>query len=172
MLPTLENLPANPFVHLLLLISTSNCLYPPLIFYAYLSLLISTLNLLYPPLLSYIHVPLSPFSLPTSRLQNCYLSYPLALTSTLLCFFAQVFERVRAGEERLQSVAQGSLSLLRQLIRELSLIRNAAGKGSSDPDAPATRALLEGLRGACPLLLATDSHALLQVIGGCGLFRG
>lgn len=96
----------------------------------------------------------------------------------------QVFERVRKGDENLQAVAQGSLCVFRELIlRSMATgsggsggniggsratVGAAAAAGGGEEEAnletSARRVLLSGLRGALPLLLETDSHALVQVM--------
>ena len=86
---------------------------------------------------------------------------------------------MRAGDENLQAVAEGSLSLLRELILRstpgsgnrvnagLSETAGvAAAAGDANMEAAARRSLLAGLRGALPLLLETDSHTLVQVRPG------
>lgn len=97
----------------------------------------------------------------------------------------QVFDRVRAGEELLHPIAEGCLSLLRELIRcstaGATSAAAAPGKsggrrsrkggrgngggsgGASTLDAAGKSSLLAGLRGAFPLLMETDSHSLVQV---------
>lgn len=102
----------------------------------------------------------------------------------------QVFERVRSGEEDLHAVAEGCLSLLRELItrstaptvggavggrgrasrsRKSGRFYGDAAMGASTPkrllDSSGRRSLSEGLRGAFPLLLETDAYSLVQVRG-------
>lgn len=89
----------------------------------------------------------------------------LAFSHRAIC---QVFEQVRAGQENLQAVAQGCLSLLRELIRrsttKVGLGAIGTNGGAVIPlDISARRHFFVGLRGACPLLLETDSSALVQV---------
>lgn len=95
-----------------------------------------------------------------------------------------MFDRVRAGEEQLQAIAEGCLSLLRELIRSSTAaatpsaaVATAAGRrsrkgGRGNGGASATAApldtsgrssLLAGLKGAFALLMETESHSLVQV---------
>ncbi|CAN0155415.1 unnamed protein product, partial [Ectocarpus sp. 8 AP-2014] len=109
------------------------------------------------------------------------------MTETLVPLFREVFERLRAGEEELQTVAEGCLSLLRELTMRLAAAgggvggvhsRGGAGLtgGGGGVAAAATRrdssarlSLWAGLRAAFPLLLETDSHSLVQ--DGCGTLQ-
>lgn len=101
-----------------------------------------------------------------------------------------MFERVRSGEEDLHAVAEGCLSLLRELITRSTAPPSGAGGarcrgnrsrkgcrsyggaplGVSAPkrllDGAGRRSLSEGLRGAFPLLLETDAYSLVQVCRG------
>lgn len=110
-------------------------------------------------------------------------------SSSSFCRHAQqVFDRVRAGEEQLQAIAEGCLSLLRELIRCSTVVTTSAsaaaaaarrpggtrslkrGRANGGASAASARldtsgrlSLLAGLRGAFPLLMETDSHSLVQV---------
>lgn len=105
----------------------------------------------------------------------------------------QVFDRVRAGEEQFHAIAEGCLSLLRELIRcstSAATLTSAPSSGRSGGgrrsrkgcrggggggggggsaaasgrlDASGRLSLLAGLRGVFPLLMETDSHSLVQV---------
>ncbi|CAN0098433.1 unnamed protein product [Scytosiphon promiscuus] len=114
------------------------------------------------------------------------------MIQTLVPFFSGVFERVRSGEEDLHAVAEGCLSLLRELITRSTAAPAGAGGGrwrgsrshkggrsydatvgASAPkkllDSSGRRSLSEGLRVAFPLLLETDSYSLVQ--DGCSTLQ-
>lgn len=95
--------------------------------------------------------------------------YPTAVATPLPPFPPRkVFKRVRLGESQLESVAEGSLALLREVAKRagglgggggVSEVGSWGGAGST----VVRDFLLTGLEGAGPLLLHTDSHGLLQV---------
>ncbi|CAB1121159.1 unnamed protein product [Ectocarpus sp. CCAP 1310/34] len=109
------------------------------------------------------------------------------MTETLVPLFQEVFERRRAGEEELQAVAEGCLSLLRELTTRLAAagggvggVHSRGGAGRTDSgggfsaaatrcDSSARLSLWAGLRAAFPLLLETDSHSLVQ--DGCSTLQ-
>ncbi|CAN0460957.1 unnamed protein product, partial [Ectocarpus sp. 12 AP-2014] len=109
------------------------------------------------------------------------------MTETLVPIFQEVFERLKAGEEELQAVAEGCFSLLRELTTRLAAAvggvggvhsRGGAGRTGSGGgvavtatrrDSSARLSLWAGLRVAFPLLLETDSHSLVQ--DGCSTLQ-